>query len=187
MNNESNYREFIIGSNRLSNYLWVLILTLGGVGFFLAGFSSYLKQNLLIVTDTASLNFIPQGILLLFYGSLAILLALFIFLWSREDVGSGFNEYDLENKVVRIFRKGFFLFKNDIYLVYSFSEINNLELEILDNLNPKRTIYLCLKDKRRIPLNPSTILSELNILEKRASYLASLLEVSLTLNRDGEF
>lgn len=181
---ESVFRESIIGANRFSNYIWVCILSIGGLGFFLAGFSSYLKRNFLIVTDTTNLNFIPQGILLLFYGSVAILLALFIFLWTKEDVGAGFNEYDLNNKVVRIFRKGFFLFKNDIYLVYPFSEIRNIELEVIDNINPSRTIYLCLKDKRRIPLNPSTILSELNNLEARASYLADFLQVNLIFNRD---
>ena len=180
------FREAIVGANRFSNYIWVLILSLGGSGFFLAGFSSYFKFNFLFFTNTATLNFIPQGILLLFYGTLAILLALFIFLWTREDVGSGFNEYDTENQVVRVFRKGFSFFKNDIYLVYPFTDVRNLELEVVDNINPRRTIYLCLKDKRRIPLNPSTVLSELSSLESRASYLAQLLQVNLILNRESE-
>jgi hypothetical protein len=40
-----------------------------GLGFFLAGLSSYLQINLLQVTDTSEIVFIPQGIALLFYGT----------------------------------------------------------------------------------------------------------------------
>jgi hypothetical protein len=57
-----------------------------GLGFFLAGLSSYLI-NLLQVTDTSEIVFIPQGIALLFYGTGALGLGLYIaltILWNME-------------------------------------------------------------------------------------------------------
>ena len=73
-------RQEILGSRRLSNLLWAVIVTIGGVGFLLAGLSSYLKTNLLIVSDTSQLQFIPQGIALTFYGVVGSLLATYLWL-----------------------------------------------------------------------------------------------------------
>nr|YP_009675008.1 photosystem I assembly protein Ycf4 [Rhizochromulina marina]QDH81859.1 photosystem I assembly protein Ycf4 [Rhizochromulina marina] len=177
------HREFLKGANTISNYIWCSILFLGGFGFFLAGLASYYKRNFIPLFDSTELDFIPQGILLLFYGTLALLLSFFILLWIVEKVGSGFNEYDQVERVVRVFRKGLSFLKNDIYLVYSFSDVKNIELEIVDNINPRRVLYLCLQDERRIPLNPTTVLNDLAELEKRGIFLANLMEVSLILNR----
>jgi len=56
-------RDDIIGSRRIENYVWILLLTIGGVGFLLASGSSYFKINLLPFANPIELNFIPQGIL----------------------------------------------------------------------------------------------------------------------------
>jgi hypothetical protein len=40
-------QDKIIGSRRLSNYFWSFFLFVGGLGFLLAGLSSYFKINLL--------------------------------------------------------------------------------------------------------------------------------------------
>jgi hypothetical protein len=54
-------QDKIIGSRRLSNYFWSFFLFVGGLGFLLAGISSYFKINLLPFSNTAELVFIPQG------------------------------------------------------------------------------------------------------------------------------
>jgi len=36
------YRSYIIGSRRLSNVSWAIIVSLGGLGFFLTGLSKLL-------------------------------------------------------------------------------------------------------------------------------------------------
>lgn len=181
-NSDLSYKDVIKGANILSNYIWFLILFIGGFGFFLAGLESYLGVNLLPFFDGTALMFLPQGILLLFYGTLATLLAFFLLFWANEKVGSGFNEYNSNEKVVRIFRKGLSFLNNDIYLVYPFSDISHIELEIVDNINPRRVLYLCLKDNRSIPLTPSNELKELNVLEKQGMEIADLIGVSLILN-----
>lgn len=176
-------RDKIIGANSWSNYFWSVILLLGGLGFFVAGLSSYFKKDFLPFLHSSDLVFLPQGILLLFYGTLAIFLSLILIIWAYEKIGSGFNEYDKKENVVRIFRKGFSFLKNDIYLVYPFNEIQNIELEILDSIRPKRVLYLCLKDNRKIPLTPSNVLLDLSEIEKKGIALADFIGVSLLLNK----
>ena len=62
------------GSRRISNIFWASIVTLGGVGFFLTGISSFFNTNLLFFTDSTEISFIPQGIVLLFYGTVGSIL-----------------------------------------------------------------------------------------------------------------
>ena len=54
-------KEEIVGARNLSNIFVMVILLIAGSGFFLAGLSSYLKINLLLISDTSEIAFIPQG------------------------------------------------------------------------------------------------------------------------------
>jgi hypothetical protein len=185
------YSEILKGTSRLNNYFWSFILFLFGSGFFMTGLSSYFnfqKQTFLIFNFT-EIEYLPQGILLVFYGTCSILLSFLIFWLIKLDLGSGVNTYDIESKVIRITRKNFPVFTNkfqlkssNIYLVYPFSQILKIELELLSGLNPKRVIYLILKDNRRIPLTLSNQLDELSFLEERAIFIAKILKVDLKLN-----
>ena len=185
------YSEILKGTSRLNNYIWSFILFLFGSGFFITGLSSYFnfqQQNFLIFNFT-DIEYLPQGILLIFYGTCSILLSFLIFWLIKLDLGSGVNTYDVESKVIRITRKNFPVFTNkfqlkssNIYLVYPFSQILKIELELLSGLNPKRVIYLILKDNRRIPLTLSNQLDELSFLEERAIFIAKILKVDLKLN-----
>jgi hypothetical protein len=185
------YCESLDGAKRLTNYLWMVLLFLFGIGFFLAGISSYYHKNFLPFQTFSNIEFIPQGILLLFYGTAAFLLSCFIYSLISWDIGSGTNIYDLESSVVRLSRRGFPSFdtnlrfkQKNIYLVYPFSEIINIELNIVDGINPTRILYLNLKDGRRIPLTPSNQLTDLAILEKRAIFITKLLKSDLKLNNN---
>ena len=82
------------GSRRLNNIFWAVVVSLGGLGFFLTGLSSFFKTNLLIFTDSTSISFIPQGIVLVFYGTVGLILGIFLGLTAWWNVGSGFNEYN---------------------------------------------------------------------------------------------
>ena len=101
------YSESISGASRSSNYIWVILLLLFGFGFSTAGLSSYFQVNLIPFRDFSGIDFIPQGILLLFYGTAAFLLSFLIFGLIRLDIGSGKNTFDIEGQVVRLTRKGF--------------------------------------------------------------------------------
>lgn len=182
------YCELIQGTRQFTNFLWLILLLVFGLGFLIAGLSSYFNINLLFLSNFSNIEFIPQGILLLFYGTCAILLSFLIFNLISWDIGSGTNNYDIEGSVVRLSRRGFpiltkeFKFEQrNLYLVYPFSDILNIELEVIDGINPTRVIYLRLKDNRRIPLSPSNQLKDLRSLENRATFLARLLKVDLKL------
>ena len=100
-------RDEIMGSRRFSNYFWSFILFLGGIGFLLAGISSYFKINLLPFTNSTELVFIPQGLVMMFYGTLSFGISVYIVATVLLDIGGGYNEYNRIENLVKIVRKGF--------------------------------------------------------------------------------
>lgn len=184
------YSEKIDGTNIVTNYVWLILLFLFGIGFFTAGLSSYFieSRNYIFLKNFSNIEFLPQGILLLFYGTCSILLSILLNILIQINIGSGKNEYDSENEIVRLTRKGFptiaknLKFKQrNIYFAYPYSELVNLELEITEGINPTRITYLILKDGRRIPLTPSNKLEDLLSIESKAIYIAKLLKIDLKL------
>ena len=172
-------RDEIVGSRRFSNYFWSFVLFIGGVGFLLAGISSYFKVNLLPFTNPTELVFIPQGLVMLFYGTLSSAISIYIFATIFLDIGSGYNEYNKIENLVRIVRKGFPGRNREILLTYPLSNIRAIGIKITEGLNPTRSIYLCLKDERNIPLTPVQEPTSISNLEEQASDLAKFLDLKL--------
>lgn len=177
--NNTVLRQEIIGSRRFSNLWWAIVVSIGGAGFLLAGLSSYFHTNILPVTDTSNLQFVPQGIALTFYGVAGTLLALYLWLMIFLNVGSGYNEFNKENGKVTIFRSGFLGENRRIELVYELNDIQAIRAEIKEGLNPKRTLYLRVKPKRDIPLTPVGEPISLSKLENQGAELARFLTVPL--------
>ena len=172
-------QDKIIGSRRFSNYFWGAFLLIGGISFLLAGISSYLKINLLPITDLSELVFLPQGLVMMFYGTLSLSLSIYIFATVLWDIGSGYNEYNKIENLVKIVRKGFPGKNREILLTYQLSTIQSIGIEISEGLNPKRSIYLCLKDERNIPLTPVQQPVSISDLEEEAADLAKFLDLKL--------
>ena len=175
-------RDIIVGSKRLSNYFWAIVLFLGGTGFLLAGFSSYFKVNLLPFANPTELVFIPQGIVMTFYGVVAICLSLYITLTIFWDIGGGYNEFNKADDLIRIARNGFPGKNRRIDLSYSIDDVKAIRVELKDGINPKRTIYLCIKGQRQIPLTPVGQPLTLEEIEMQAAELAQFLQKDLLLN-----
>jgi len=172
-------QEKIIGSRRFSNYFWSLLLLIGGLMFLLAGISSYLKINLLPFTNTAELVFIPQGIVMMFYGTLSFGLSIYIIATIFWDIGSGYNEYNKIENLVKVVRKGFPGKNREILLTYQLNDIRSIGIKISEGLNPQRIIYLCLRDERKIPLTPVQQPDSISDLEGQAADLAKFLDLKL--------
>jgi hypothetical protein len=172
-------KENIIGSRTISNILVTFIVMIAGFGFFLAGISSYFKINFLKITDTSQILFIPQGITLLFYGTCAIGISIYLLLTIIWDIGSGYNEFSSEEDIIRIVRQGFPGKNRTIFLSYDFKSIKNLKFLIKEGFNPRCNILLVLKDKREIPLFPAQFLLKPSEIEKKAINLSKLLNVPL--------
>jgi hypothetical protein len=172
-------RDTIIGSRRFSNYFWSFFLFFGGIGFLLAGMSSYFKINLLPFANPTELVFIPQGLVMMFYGTLSFGMSIYIITTVLLDIGSGYNEYNRVENLVKIVRKGFPGKNREILLTYPLSNIRAIGIKITEGLNPTRSIYLCLKDERKIPLTPVQEPTSISNLEEEAASLAKFLDLKL--------
>lgn len=169
--------NLIVGSRRFSNYWWATVILLGGLSFFEVGLSSYIDIKLLPFINSSEILFIPQGAVMVFYGTLAISLSIFLWLTIFWNVGAGYNEFDNKNGLITIFRQGFPGKNRSLILKYRIQDIQAIRINIHDGLNPKREIYLKTKDNREIPLTrvgQPLLLSEV---EEQAADLAKFLDV----------
>lgn len=171
--------QTIVGARRPSNYFWAIISMMGGVGFLLAGLSSYFKMNLLIVSDTTNLQFIPQGIALTFYGVAGSLVSLYLWLVVLWDVGGGYNEFNKNTNTVRIFRWGYPGKNRRIELENKIEDVEAVKADIKEGFNPKRSLYLRVKGRRDIPLTRVGEPLPLSELENQGAELARFLGVPL--------
>lgn len=200
-------RYMIIGERRSSNFWWACILLLGSCGFLFSGISSYLAENSLsgtlsasdvsssistpeifnIIPQTATtltgennlVSFFPQGLLMCFYGSLGLFLSFYWWFLIFWNVGGGFNEFNKKEGKLRIFRWGYPGKNRRIDLSYSLKDVEAIKVELKQGLDPQRTIYLKLKGKREIPVTGIGEPLTLKEIEKQASELANFLQVSL--------
>lgn len=172
-------RREILGSRRWSNYWWAVVTTAGGAGFLLAGISSYTGISLLPFADPTQLIFIPQGIVMCFYGTAALLLSLYLWLICAWNVGGGYNQFDKESKEAQIFRWGFPGKNRRIDFKYPLDSITAIRVEIREGLNPKRALYLKVKGKGDIPLTRVGQPMSLAAVENQGAELAKFLQIPL--------
>ena len=116
---------------------------------------------------------------MMFYGTLSISICLYITLTVLWDIGSGYNEYNKIENLVKIVRKGFPGKTREIFLTYPLTSIQAIGIKISEGLNPTRALYLCLKDERKIPLTPVQQPISISNLENEASDLAQFLDLKL--------
>nr|YP_009312868.1 Photosystem I assembly protein Ycf4 [Helminthora furcellata]SCW21122.1 Photosystem I assembly protein Ycf4 [Helminthora furcellata]SCW23982.1 Photosystem I assembly protein Ycf4 [Helminthora furcellata] len=172
-------QDNIQGSRRFSNYWWAFSILSGGLGFFLAGLSSYFSKDLLPFTSSAQLLFIPQGVIMTFYGTTALFLSIFLWFTILWDVGGGYNRFDTQEGLVTIFRLGFPGKYRTVCLKYAVKDIKSIKVSIQEGLTPKREIYLRTKDNREIPLTRVGEPLMLSEIENQATELARLLGVNV--------
>jgi hypothetical protein len=172
---------YLNGSRSFSNIFWSITVSLGGFGFFLTGLSSFFKENLLVFSDLTKISFIPQGIVLVFYGTVGSILGIFLALTVWWDIGSGYTKYNRDFQQVKLYRKGFPGKNREIIFTFRFEEIKSIKMRIEGGLNPKRQLFLCLIDNREIPLIGVEQPRSLNKIEDEAVKIAEYLNVSCEL------
>ncbi|EKV01146.1 Ycf4 protein [Leptolyngbya sp. PCC 7375] len=178
-NKDSVLRREILGARRWSNYWWAVVTTIGGTGFLLAGISSYMGINLLPFADPTQLIFIPQGVVMCFYGTAALLLSLYLWLICAWNVGGGYNLFDKKIEEVQIFRWGFPGKNRKIDFKYPLASVTAIRVDIREGLSPKRALYLKVKGKGDIPLTRVGQPMSLAALENQGAELARFLQVPL--------
>jgi hypothetical protein len=172
-------RQEVLGARRFSNFFWAGISTIGGVGFLLAGLSSYFGKNFLIVSDTTGLQFVPQGVALAFYGVAGCSVAAYLWGTMALNVGGGYNEFNKASGEVTIFRWGFPGKNRRIELINKLANVQAVKAEIKEGVNPKRALYLKIKQRRDIPLTRAGQPISLAQLENQGAELARFLGVPL--------
>ena len=173
------FLQEVLGSRRFSNFFWATIVSIGGIGFLLAGLSSYLRTNLLIVTDATRLQFIPQGIALLFYGVAGTLLALYLWLTILWNLGGGYNEFNKETNTVKVFRFGFPGKNRNVSFTCPLTDVQAVKAVIKEGINPRRSLYIKVKQARDIPLTRVGEPLPISDIENQGAELARFLEVPL--------
>lgn len=172
-------RKEILGSRRFSNYWWATIISVGAIGFLLAGISSYTKVNLLPFADPTMLIFVPQGLAMGLYGAAGTLLAAYLWLSVIWDLGGGYNEFNKQTGDVKIFRWGFPGKNRKIELNFKASDVQAVKATLREGISPKRALYLRVKGMRDIPLTRVGEPLPLSELENQAAELARFLSVPL--------
>jgi len=100
---QTTVRYEVAGARRLSNFIWGIILSLGGTAFLLTGLSSYFSRPLIPFVSFSTIQFFPQGLVMCFYGTLGILLATYIWLILLWNLGQGFNNLILKDDKLEFF------------------------------------------------------------------------------------
>ncbi|MGB0560535.1 MAG: photosystem I assembly protein Ycf4 [Spirulinaceae cyanobacterium] len=177
--NDLTLKQSILGSRRWSNYIICVVAAIGGIGFLLAGLSSYFHVNLLRVSDTSALIFIPQGVALTFYGLAGTAVFVYQLFVIVLDVGAGYNEFNKETGEVTVFRWGFPGKDRQIEVTYDLDRIQAVRAEIREGFNAKRALYLKVQSARDLPLTPVGDPPSLSELENQGATLARFLEVPL--------
>lgn len=172
-------QEKILGSRCFSNYFWAGILIFGGINFVILGIESYFQINLIPFIKLYDISFIPQGFIMIFYGTIAITLSIYIVLTIIWNIGSGYNEYNKTKNVIKIVRKGFPGKNRRIFLTYPLTDIVAIGIKISDNMISNQSIFLCLKDNRRIPITSAQTPISISLLEEKATILARFLNLKL--------
>lgn len=167
------------GSKRFSNYFWATAITGGASGFLVTGLSSYLERNLIFFLNADDVQFFPQGLVLSFYGTAGLLLATYLWLTIYWDVGSGYNEFNKESEVFRVFRRGFPGKNRRINLTTPLEDVTAVKIEIVEGVNPRRVLYVQCKGKRDIPLTRIGTPMTIESLEKQGAQLARFLNVPI--------
>ena len=166
----------IKGSRKVSNYLVASMLSIGGVGFLLASFSSYFGRDFLPLGNPSTLIFVPQGLVMGLYGVAAFLLAIYFWRLISIDYGSGVNRFDKNKGVLSLSRRG--LLKN-IEIEIPIDEITAVKLEVREGFNPLRRVSLRIKGRKDLPISRVGSPKPLLDLENEGAEIARFLEVNL--------
>nr|NP_045048.1 photosystem I assembly protein Ycf4 [Cyanidium caldarium]Q9TM19.1 RecName: Full=Photosystem I assembly protein Ycf4 [Cyanidium caldarium]AAF12998.1 unknown [Cyanidium caldarium] len=169
-------RDKIVGAGKISNYLLLIIMLGGGISFFIVGFLSYFKafEHIALFSRfvNSDIRFIPQGITMIFYGTMAICLSIYIYFSIYYDIGAGYNEFNLISKKVVVFRKGFPGKNRLIKFVLPIPHLKSVKVMARGGINPKYEVFLYTKNLSRIPIGQVFKLSKL---EYQASEIATFL------------
>lgn len=141
-------RYVVVGSRRVDNMIYAALSFVAGFGFFALPTSCFVFTTPALNANVCENGFWPQGLVLIFYGLIALGFCVYLTLIMGLNIGSGWNIFDAQNQYVRIFRWGFPGKHRRIDLCYSLGNV--LAIEVQKQASGGQ-LYLALKDQRQIP------------------------------------
>ncbi|KAH9530648.1 hypothetical protein CY35_07G003600, partial [Sphagnum magellanicum] len=171
--------EPIIGSRRISNFCWACIILLGALGFFLVGISSYFGRDLIPLLSSQQIIFVPQGIIMCFYGIAGLFLSFYLWCTILWNIGSGYNQFDKREEMVHLFRWGFPGGNRRIRIQFFMRDIQAIRMEVQEGIYPRRIIYMKIRGQRDVPIIRIGEDLTLREMEEKAAELARFLHVSI--------
>nr|YP_009987986.1 photosystem I assembly protein Ycf4 [Phlegmariurus phlegmaria]QNL17796.1 photosystem I assembly protein Ycf4 [Phlegmariurus phlegmaria] len=171
--------EPIMGSRRISNFCWACIISLGALGFLLVGISSYLGKDLIPVLSSRQIVFVPQGIVMCFYGIAGLFLSFYLWCTILWNVGSGYNIFDKREGIICLFRWGFPGENRRICIQFSMKDIQAIRVEVREAISPRRVLHMKIKGQQDVPLSRISENLTLREMEEKAAELARFLHVSM--------
>jgi hypothetical protein len=123
LKNENILLEQIKEQDIVIKYLFNVIIGVGAFGFLIVGLSSYLNYNIIPILEADQIIFFPQGITMCFYGICGIIVSINQFRILLSNFGEGYNEFNKEEGIVKIFRKGFTNKNSDVNIIYPLTDI----------------------------------------------------------------
>nr|YP_009548589.1 photosystem I assembly protein Ycf4 [Adiantum aleuticum]AYW15564.1 photosystem I assembly protein Ycf4 [Adiantum aleuticum] len=171
--------ELIRGSRTFVNSYWACILVCGATGFLLVGFSSCIGEDLIPRLSSKQIAFIPQGLVMCFYGIAGLFLGLYLWCTVFRNVGSGYNYFDRREGISSIFRWGFPGRNRRIHIRLILGDVEAVGLRSQEGFFPSRILYLKVRGRRSIPLTRIGENSTPEYMEEKAAELARFLRVSI--------
>ena len=175
------YTSIVIGSRTIANMCWACLLLLGTSGFLITGITSYLGQEILILGNIPYnvVGFIPQGLVMSFYGTAGFFLSTYLWWTILFNVGSGYNEFDNQSGIISIFRWGFPGENRKIRVRCLMRDVEAVCIDTNIGLIIKPIISLRLQGKQNLPLNSIVESFSSKDIENQAAQLAQFLQVPL--------
>ncbi len=162
-------QQVVFGSRKTSNYVVASMVSIGGVGFILAAISSYFGRRYLPIGNPETLIFVPQGLIMGFYGIAAFLIAIYLWTLISIDFGSGTNSFDKKIGTLFISRRGFL---KEVKVEIPLKDVKAVKLEIREGISPRRRISLRVQGRSDLPLSGVGELPSLIQLEQDGAELA---------------
>ena len=175
-------RDRVIGSRSAENYWWASVLTIGSIGFLLSGLSSFYKFNLLPIIHAEEIQFLPQGLVMCFYGSLGLVTAGYLWLTMLWKVGDGYNEFDMINGTLHLFRWGFPGKDRRVDVKFPLQDVEGVFIRRNNGFGEQQMLCIRLRGRREVPLLGLNTLESQNKVEGWAADLARFLNVPLVMS-----
>nr|YP_010399910.1 photosystem I assembly protein Ycf4 [Nowellia curvifolia]UQM88676.1 photosystem I assembly protein Ycf4 [Nowellia curvifolia] len=170
---------YVNGSRKIENFCWAFILLWGALGFSTVGFSSYLRKDLIPFLSAEQILFIPQGLVMCFYGIAGFFISLYLWSTIWWNVGSGYNKFDKRKGVFSLFRWGFPGKNRRILIQFLIEDIQSIRMEVQEGFLSRRVLYMRMKSQQNIPLSRIEEYSTLEEMESKAAELARFSKLSL--------